>query len=142
PLEEVHKSAILSARALVEKDPAYSRVTARLLLHSIRKEVIGQEVDQESMKQEYAQYFPKFVQRGIDAGLLNPELANYDLSRLAAALDSSRELQFDYLGLQTLYHRYSLHVKGQRIELPQVFFMRVAMCLALKESDREAPAIE
>ena len=142
PLEEVHKSAILSARALVEKDPAYSKVTARLLLHSIRKEVIGQEVAQDGMQTEYENYFPKFIKRGIEGGLLNSELGRYDLKRLAQALDGSRDLQFDYLGLQTLYDRYFLHIKGQRIELPQVFFMRVAMGLALNEINREARAIE
>jgi len=142
PVEEVHKSAILSARALVEKDPAYAKVTARLLLHSIRKEVLGREVDQDEMQQEYANYFPKFIKLGVEAGLLNPELARYDLGRLAQALDNKRDLQFDYLGLQTLYDRYFLHIKGRRIELPQVFFMRVAMGLALNEVDREARTIE
>ena len=142
PIEEVHKSAILSARALVEKDPAYSKVTARLLLHSIRKEVIGEEVAQDGMQTEYVNYFPRFIKRGIEGGLLNSELGRYDLKRLAQALDANRDLQFDYLGLQTLYDRYFLHIKGQRIELPQVFFMRVAMGLALNEIDRETRAIE
>jgi ribonucleoside-diphosphate reductase alpha chain len=142
PIEEVYKSAILSARALVEKDPAYSNVTARLLLHTIRKEVLDAEVSQEGMASEYANYFPKFIKKGVEAGLLNSELSRYDLPRLAKALDASRDLQFDYLGLQTLYDRYFLHIRGQRIELPQVFFMRVAMGLALNEIDREARAIE
>ncbi|MCD8505296.1 MAG: ribonucleoside-diphosphate reductase subunit alpha [Burkholderiaceae bacterium] len=141
-IEEVYKSAILAARVLVEKDPAYSKATARLLLHSIRKEVLDQEVSQEGMMTEYANYFPKFIKKGVEGGLLNPELAQFDLKRLGEALDSKRDLQFDYLGLQTLYDRYFLHIKGQRIELPQVFFMRVAMGLALREIDREARAIE
>lgn len=141
-IEEVYKSAILAARVLVEKDPAYSKATARLLLHSIRKEVLDQEVSQEGMVTEYATYFPKFIKKGVEGGLLNPELAQFDLKRLGEALDSKRDLQFDYLGLQTLYDRYFLHIKGQRIELPQVFFMRVAMGLALREIDREARAIE
>ena len=142
PIEEVYKSAILAARVLVEKDPAYSQVTARLLLHTIRKEVLGQEVSQEAMAEQYAEYFPKFIKKGVEGGLLNSELGRFDLSRLAQALDAKRDLQFDYLGLQTLYDRYFLHLKGQRIELPQVFFMRVAMGLALNEIDREARAIE
>ena len=142
PVEEVYKSAILSARALVEKDPAYSQVTARLLLHTIRKEVLGEDVSQEEMLTAYASYFPRFIKRGVEGGLLNSELSRYDLPRLAAALDATRDLQFDYLGLQTLYDRYFLHLRGQRIELPQVFFMRVAMGLALNEIDREARAIE
>jgi len=142
PVEEVYKSAILAARALVEKDPAYSNVTARLLLHTIRKEVLSAEISQEDMATEYANYFPKFIKKGVEAGLLNTELSRFDLPRLAKALDSSRDMQFDYLGLQTLYDRYFLHIRGQRIELPQVFFMRVAMGLALNEIDREARAIE
>ncbi|WP_439811269.1 ribonucleoside-diphosphate reductase subunit alpha [Bordetella bronchiseptica] len=142
PVDEVFKSAILAARALVEKDPAYSQVTARLLLHTIRKEVLGEEVSQADMATRYAEYFPTFIQRGIEGGLLDAKLAEYDLERVAKALDGRRDLQFGYLGLQTLYDRYFLHVRGTRVELPQVFFMRVAMGLALREADREARAIE
>ena len=142
PAEEVRKSAVLSARALIEKDPAYSYVTARLLLHTIRREVLGQEASQAEMKKHYAEYFPQFVKRGIQAELLDERLANFDLKKLGSALDASRDLKFGYLGLQTLYDRYFLHVHGTRIELPQAFFMRVAMGLALNEIDREARAIE
>lgn len=142
PVDEVFKSAILSARALVEKDPAYSQVTARLLLHTIRKEVLGEEVSQDGMATRYAEYFPTFIARGIEGGLLSPDLASYDLTKLGHALNAKRDLQFGYLGLQTLYDRYFLHIRGTRIELPQVFFMRVAMGLALRETDREARAIE
>jgi ribonucleoside-diphosphate reductase alpha chain len=142
PAEEVRKSVVLSARAQIEKDPAYSYVTARLLLHTIRREVLEEEVSQAAMKKRYAEYFPQFVRRGIQAELLDERLANFDLKRLAAALDASRDLKFGYLGLQTLYDRYFLHVQGSRIELPQAFFMRVAMGLALNEIDRETRAIE
>ncbi|MFO7747982.1 MAG: ribonucleoside-diphosphate reductase subunit alpha [Orrella sp.] len=142
PIEEVYKSAILAARVQVEKDPAYSKATARLLLHSIRKEVLEREVSQDEMLTEYATYFPKFIKKGVEGGLLNSELGRYDLTRLGKALDAKRDLQFDYLGLQTLYDRYFLHLSGQRIELPQVFFMRVAMGLALREINREERAIE
>ncbi len=142
PLEEVRKSAILSARVLIEKDPAYSYVTARLLLHNICHEVLGEEVTQQAMKSRYQDYFPSFIKRGIEASLLDERLAQFDLSRLAETLVAERDLQFDYLGLQTLYDRYFLHVREQRIELPQAFFMRVAMGLALNEVDREARAIE
>ncbi|RYF58054.1 MAG: ribonucleoside-diphosphate reductase subunit alpha [Comamonadaceae bacterium] len=142
PVDEVFKSAILSARSLVEKDPAYSQVTARLLLHTIRKEVLGEEVAQGDMATRYAAYFPTFIANGIEQGLLSPELAKYDLARISQALNANRDLQFGYLGLQTLYDRYFLHVRGTRIELPQVFFMRVAMGLALRETNREARAIE
>src|SRR5438094_4278716 len=140
--DEVRKSAVLSARALIEKDPAYSYVTARLLLHTIRREVLGDEVSQAEMKKRYAEYFPQFVKRGIQAELLDERLENFDLTKLGAALDASRDLKFGYLGLQTLYDRYFLHIQGTRIELPQAFFMRVAMGLALNEIDRETRAIE
>jgi ribonucleoside-diphosphate reductase alpha chain len=142
PIEEVRKCSILAARALIEKDPAYSYATARLLLHTVRLEVLGEEVSQAEMASRYATYFPEFIARGIKAELLDPELACFDLAKLGKSLDASRDLQFGYLGLQTLYDRYFLHQREQRIELPQVFFMRVAMGLALNEKHREARAIE
>jgi ribonucleoside-diphosphate reductase alpha chain len=142
PMEEVRKSAVLAARALIEKEPAYSYVTARLLLNTIRLEVLGEEASQADMETRYASYFSQFVRRGIAAELLDPELASLDLIRLGKALKAGRDLQFGYLGLQTLYDRYFLHVGGRRIELPQAFFMRVAMGLALKEKNREERAIE
>jgi ribonucleoside-diphosphate reductase alpha chain len=142
PVDEIYKSMILASRALIEKDPAYSQVTARLLMHTIRKEILGEEVFQPDMAAHYADYFPKFIKRGIEADLLNEELGRFDLKKLGAALKAERDLQFTYLGLQTLYDRYFLHVEGDRIELPQAFFMRVAMGLALNEVEREARAIE
>jgi ribonucleoside-diphosphate reductase alpha chain len=142
PVEELHKSAILAARALMEKDPAYSQVTARILLHTIRKEVFGKEVAQGAAAAEYLTYFPQYIAKGIENELLDVKLAEFDLARLAKALVADRDLQFGYIGLQTLYDRYFLHVREVRIEMPQAFYMRVAMGLALNESDREARAIE
>ncbi|MEG1053324.1 MAG: ATP cone domain-containing protein, partial [Janthinobacterium sp.] len=142
PVEELHKSAILAARALMEKDPAYSQVTARILLHTVRKEVFGKEVPQAAAAAEYLTYFPQYIAKGIAAELLNPVLASFDLERLAKALVADRDLQFGYIGLQTLYDRYFLHIQDVRIEMPQAFYMRVAMGLALNEADREARAIE
>jgi ribonucleoside-diphosphate reductase alpha chain len=142
PIDEVHKAAILAARTLIEKEPAYTRATARLLLHTIRKEILGQEFTQAEMSERYAEYFAQFIQRGVEAELLDPRLRQFDLPRLGAALKPQRDLQFDYLGLQTLYDRYFLHIDEARIEMPQAFFMRVAMGLALGEIDREARAIE
>ena len=142
PIEEVFKASILAARTLIEKDPDYTYVTARLLLHTIVREVMGRDVAPAEMQAAYADYFPGFIQKGVDNELLNPELLNYDLPRLAKALKAERDQQFDYLGLQTLYDRYFLHVRKTRIELPQSFFMRVAMGLALQEQDRNARAIE
>ena len=142
PVEELHKSAILAARALMEKDPAYTQVTARILLHTIRKEVFGKEVAQAKAAAEYITYFPQYIAKGIENELLDAELGKYDLERLAKALVADRDLQFGYIGLQTLYDRYFLHVRETRIEMPQAFYMRVAMGLALREADREERAIE
>jgi len=142
PMDEVRKCAILAARSLIEKDPAYSYVTARLLLNSVRFEVLGKEVSHGAMNTLYGEYFPGFIQRGIDAGLLDERLGRFDLRSLGAALDATRDFKFGYLGLQTLYDRYFLHVQEKRIELPQAFFMRVAMGLAINEVDREVRAIE
>ncbi len=142
PIDEVYKAAILAARTLIEKEPSYTRATARLLLHTIRREILGEEVTQAQMATRYADYFPQFIKQGVEAELLDDKLLQFDLARLGAALDASRDLQFDYLGLQTLYDRYFLHIDEHRIEMPQAFFMRVAMGLALGEIDREARAIE
>ena len=142
PIEEVFKAAILAARTLIEKDPDYTYVTARLLMHTIAKEVLGQEVTQDQMGQQYVDNFPQFIRKGVENELLDERLLQFDLPRLARALKAERDLQFDYLGLQTLYDRYFLHVRKTRIELPQSFFMRVAMGLTLNEIDREARAIE
>ncbi|MDH5328648.1 MAG: ribonucleoside-diphosphate reductase subunit alpha [Aquincola sp.] len=142
PIDEVYKASILAARTLIEKEPAYSRATARLLLHTIRREILGEEVSQADMAARYADYFPGFIRKGVAAELLDDKLLQYDLARLGAALKPERDLQFDYLGLQTLYDRYFLHIEEVRIEMPQAFFMRVAMGLALGEIDREARAIE
>ncbi|MEQ1660043.1 MAG: ribonucleoside-diphosphate reductase subunit alpha, partial [Hylemonella sp.] len=142
PIDEVFKAAILAARTLIEKDPDYTYATARLLFHTIAREVLGRDVPQAEMGQAYADYFPDFIRKGVDNELLNPDMLQFDLKRLGAALKADRDLQFDYLGLQTLYDRYFLHVRKSRIELPQAFFMRVAMGLSLGEIDREARAIE
>jgi ribonucleoside-diphosphate reductase alpha chain len=142
PMEEVYKASILASRTLIEKDPDYTYVTARLLMHTIAKEILGKEVTQDQMAEEYINYFPQFIKKGIDNDLLDAKLAQFDLKKLAEALKPERDLQFDYLGLQTLYDRYFLHVRKQRIEMPQAFFMRVAMGLSLNETDREARAIE
>ena len=142
PMDEVYKASILAARTLIEKDPDYTYATARLLLHTIAKEVLGADVSPDELAARYADYFPAFIRKGVDNELLDDSLLQFDLPRLGAALKAERDLQFDYLGLQTLYDRYFLHVRKTRIELPQAFFMRVAMGLALNEIDREARAIE
>ncbi|HUW28947.1 MAG TPA: ribonucleoside-diphosphate reductase subunit alpha [Sulfuriferula sp.] len=142
PMAEVEKALVLAARAGIEQDPGYAFVSARLLLNSIRHEVLGRTVLQADMAGVYAEYFASYIKKGIQAELLDERLAQFDLVRLGQALDAERDLKFGYLGLQTLYDRYFLHIEERRIELPQAFFMRVAMGLALNEIDREARAIE
>ena len=142
PVDEVFKASILAARTLIEKDPDYTYATARLLFHTISREVLGRDVPAAGMQQAYEDYFPDFIKKGVHFELLDEKLLHFDLKRLGAALKAERDLKFDYLGLQTLYDRYFLHESKTRIELPQAFFMRVAMGLSLNETDREARAIE
>lgn len=147
-LDELALAPILAARTLVESEPAYAQVSARLLLDKLRREALSfvfgrpEQATQADMTTRYAQYFPVYVKAGIEANMLDPELAQFDLNRIAAAIRPERDTQFQYLGLQTLYDRYFLHVSGKRYELPQAFFMRVAMGLALRETEREERAIE
>jgi ribonucleoside-diphosphate reductase alpha chain len=146
--DELALAGIMAARTLVEQEPGYAYVSARLLLDKLRSEALSfvhaapLHASQAEMASRYAEYFPLYVKAGIKAELLDPDLARYDLKSLAAALKPERDLSFQFLGLQTLYDRYFLHSGGKRIELPQAFFMRVAMGLALREIDREARAIE
>lgn len=147
PVDDVNKALIISARPLVERDPNYSFVTARLLLATLRNEAFSflglkTNVPQSEMNTFYSEYFKAYLQRGIELELLDPKLKQFDLEKLGKALDAQCDLQFTYLGLQTLYDRYFIHSDGVRFELPQAFFMRVAMGLALQEKDKEARAIE
>jgi len=105
PLDEVFKAAIMAARTLIEKEPSYTRATARLLLHTIRREILGENVTQGQMATRYAEYFPQFIKKGVQAELLDEKLMQFDLVKLGAALDASRDLQFDYLGLTSCTSR-------------------------------------
>ncbi|MEM7052734.1 MAG: ribonucleoside-diphosphate reductase subunit alpha [Acidobacteriota bacterium] len=139
-LAELASARVLAARSSIEQEPEYSQVAARLLLEGLRGEVFGFLGRQPSRDDRDA--FPAYVQRGVALGYLAPELLTYDLAELAAGLDPARDQQFQYLGLQTLYDRYFIQHDGTRIELPQFFFMRVAMGLALAEEHRQERAIE
>jgi len=142
PFNEVRKALILSARSLIEREPAYNYVTARLLLDVIRAEVLGESVSHVAMQTRYGDYLPHYIKLGVESGLLDQRLAQFDLVKLSNAFVADRDFKFGYLGLQTLYDRYFLHIEERRIELPQIFFMRVAMGLAINEIDREDRAIE
>lgn len=148
PVDQVSKALIMSARVLIEKEPNYSFVAARLLLDDLRSEALGflnikDKATVEEMRSIYPSYLHAFIDRGIKLELLDPRLKTFNLKKLAEAIEPSRDLQFNYLGLQTLYDRYFIHHHGTRFELPQAFFMRVAMGLALneKESERDKYAI-
>ncbi len=142
------EALVLGARVELERDPGYGYAAARLLLDRLRREALGfldfeRAVNSHAdMAAAYADYFARYLDAGIAHELLSPSLAGYDIETLAAALRPERDLAFSYLGLQTLYDRYFLHAHGTRFELPQAFFMRVAMGLAINEVDREARAIE
>ena len=145
---DVNPALVMSARTLIEKEPNYTHVAARLLLDNMRHEALSflhgapVEATHKEMIKSYRDYFKQFIQRGAELELLDHELTKYDLKRLGQALKAERDNQFTYLGLQTLYDRYFIHSHGQRFELPQAFFMRVAMGLAINELDRESRAIE
>ena len=138
--EEFALAQIMAARTLIEQEPNYSFVSARLLLGKLKREAFSATGFVRETP-DYAAYFPAFVRTGIEAGLLDPELARFDLARLARALRPERDDLFQFLGLQTLYDRYFLHRDDIRFEMPQAFFMRVAMGLAIREVDREEHAI-
>jgi len=148
PEKDVAPALLMAARTRIEQEPNYSFVTARLLLDSMRSEALGflghgrKEATQAEMQDLYVEYFADFVKRGAELELLSAELTRFDLKRLGSALRPDRDLNFNYLGLQTLYDRYFIHSNGVRFELPQAFFMRVAMGLAMNEIDREGRAIE
>ena len=148
PEKDVIPTLVMGARTQIEKEPNFSYATARLLLVQLRSEALeflgnGQpKVSHGEMKDRYAEYFIDYIKRACELELLDRTLSQFDLTRLGKALDADRDLNFTYLGLQTLYDRYFIHHGGTRFELPQAFFMRVAMGLAINEIDREQRAIE
>ena len=147
-LNELHQAMVLSARSLIDQEPNYSQVTARLLLNNLRLEALSfvyeapMNVTQDAMAEQYLDYFDKYIHCAADLKLVDTELTRFDLELLAAAIQPERDLAFGYLGLQTLYDRYFIHKGDVRIELPQAFFMRVSMGLAINEINREEKAIE
>jgi ribonucleoside-diphosphate reductase alpha chain len=142
PRHEVSQAAIMAARARVETAPEYAFVAARLLLDSISGEVLQSDITHARIGDQYVTAFADYIENGVQAGRLSPVLQEFDLARIGAALRPERDLQFQYMGLQTLYDRYLIHIEGRRIELPQWFWMRIAMGLAQREIDRETRAIE
>ena len=146
-LADMRTSLVMSARTKVEKEPNYSFVTARILMDQIRSEALGSlgvadEATYDEMENHYPKALNAYIDKGIELDILDPVLKTFDLDKMGAAIDHTRDNQFTYLGLQTLYDRYFIHSDDVRYELPQVFFMRVAMGLAVEEENREDRAIE
>ena len=146
-IHDVNTSMVITARTLLEVEPNYAQVTARLLMDKIRAEAlqylgVAERANHQEMNELYSDALKAYIAKGIELELLSPALAAFDLDKLGAALQGTRDLQFSYLGLQTLYDRYFIHHNDIRIELPQCFFMRVAMGLAIEEENKEARAIE
>ena len=138
PENEIVLAMIMAARPFNEMDPNYSFVTARFLLQKLFEEVLGRTVAHSDRKAAYVDYFDSYLDKGIEAGRLNEKLkTEFDLARIKDALVPERDEQFTFLGLQTLYDRYFIHIRQRRIELPQVFWMRVAMGLALVEATEQ-----
>ena len=145
--EEIKEALILSSRSLVEAEPNYTYATSRILLDGLRTEALSfLEIAPNATHAEMEKLYPKtlntYIKKAIDLELINPELGKMDLEKLGESLNPDRDLMFSYLGLQTLYDRYFIHKDEVRFELPQIFFMRVAMGLAIGEENREDRAIE
>lgn len=140
---EVDLALVFAARSKIEKEPAYSQVASRLLLDSIYQETVSISLFEPNLKKKHAAYFIKYIREGIKLERLSPKLLDFDLEKLSMALDLDRDDLFSYLGLQTLYDRYFIHHEQKRLETPQIFWMRVAMGLAVGEKeDRTERAIE
>lgn len=147
--DEFRKAIVISTKALVEQDPNYSYAAAIFTLDQLIAEslpIIRPEHKIEILNSEkgidYKKYFPKYVAKAVEFELVSPELLKFDLEKLAKAMSPDKDNMFNYLSMQTLYDRYFIHHKQQRIELPQAFWMRVAMGLSLKEKDKNEKAIE
>ena len=140
--DDIERAMILAARSRVEREPAYSKVAMRLLLNVIYRHALGFKPAAEDRDKACRQGFAAFIETGIKNDRLDPKLRTYDLTRLSAALQPERDEQFAYLGVQTIFDRYLLHVDERRIETPQFFWMRVAMGLSMDEDDRDARAIQ
>jgi ribonucleoside-diphosphate reductase alpha chain len=136
PTTEIDKALIMSTRSKIEKEPNYTYVAARMLLNNLYKEVFGETVDSDVFELQYKKNFIANIKKLVRKGRLSPRLLEYDLKLLSERLDIGRDLLFKYLGIQTLYDRYFIHIKQRRMETPQAFWMRVAMGLCLNEENK------
>lgn len=140
---EIDTAVIMAARSQIEKDPAYSKVACRLLLDVLYRETMNISAIDAKLKQKHSEYFKEYIEHGIAISRLSKDLRDFDLEKLAGAMDLKRDDQFYLLGLQTLYDRYFIHDNERRLETPQIFWMRVAMGLSINEGkDKNERAIE
>ena len=138
---EIDKALIMSARSKIEKEPNYSKIAARMLLNNIYKEVFGETVDSDTFDLQHKKSFIQNIKKLVREKRLSEKLLSFNLKLLAEKLDTKRDSQFKYLGIQTLYDRYFIHIEGRRMEAPQSFWMRVAMGLCINEENKEEKAL-
>jgi ribonucleoside-diphosphate reductase alpha chain len=146
--KDLDSTIILNSKTLIEKDADFAKFAGRIQLTYIYEEVLGWDIMRDGiakLKEFHQRAFKKYLEHGVAIKRLNPRLLDFDLTKLAAALDPSSDLEFDFLGIQTLYDRYLIIDKtkkpARRLETPQFFWIRVAMGLSLDEpTDREGKA--
>jgi ribonucleoside-diphosphate reductase alpha chain len=140
--EDIDTAVVMCMKSRIEKEPAYSYATARMFLNNVYKEVLGDDLNQKNFEKKYREMFKVNVQTAIENERMTEKLMDYDLDDLAAYMDLERDKLFTYLGIQTLYDRYFIHIEGRRVEAPQYFWMRVSMGLAMNDADKQARAKE
>lgn len=148
--DERRETIVLNAKSLLDMDAAARFFAARILLSYIYEETLPWKISDgpQALKEAHRRAFIDYIPKGIELRRLDPRLAEFDLRKIADSLDPFADLQFDFIGIQTLYDRYLIHThdgvsgRKQRLEAPQIFWLRVAMGLSLLEADRETRAVE
>ena len=140
--EDIDTAVVMCMKSRIEKEPAYSYATARMFLNNVYKEVLGDDLNQKNFEKKYREMFKTNIQLAIESERMSENLLSYDVDDLAAYMDFERDHLFTYLGIQTLYDRYFIHIEGRRIEAPQYFWMRVSMGLAMNEENKQERAKE
>ncbi len=139
---DIEKALLLASTAFIERDPDYSKVSAGFFMQRLYKEAIGISINENTFLDEYKKTFIEGIKLGTEHKYLDPKLLEFDLERLSNSIDPERDELFEYLGIQTLYERYLQKHEEKRFELPQSFWMRVAMGLSFNENNKNARAIE
>ena len=139
---DLERALLLASTAFIERDPDYSKVSAGFFMQRLYKESMGVSVNEHTLEDEYRKTFISGIALGVENKYLDEKLLDFDLEKLSLAIDIERDSLFEFLGIQTLYERYLQKHEEKRFELPQAFWMRVAMGLAFNENNKEARAIE